>query len=59
MDHALGLSDYMADHEATLSAGHSRPGMGGSQAHNIDDSQPPPLQDEDMLTLGPPAAEGG
>ena len=59
VDQALGLSDYLASHDSALPAGHLRPGEDSSQAHYVEDSQPAPLQDEEMLTPGPPVAEGG
>ena len=59
VDRTFGLSEYLASHESALPAGNLRTGGESSQAHCVEDSQPPPLRDEELPTPGPPVAETG
>ena len=58
VDRLLGLSDWLASPENALAVGNLKPAAEDSQAHEGEDSQPPPLQEEDRPTPGQPAAEG-
>ena len=58
IDRTFGLSEYMASHEGILPTRNTRSGGDGSQEHGGEDSQPPPLQDEEMPASGPPAVAG-